>query len=164
VFLRFTFWCCVLQSCALCCVLLLSLALLELLLPSKLCMTARDPDLWRSLRGEKYKEDYEIKLIIGSLERSLVQPSSYGTPQWGVDSLELNLGKNCLVLCALFLLQFLLPFPLPQVLARSSLVFCSLYNYAIKRTNKCKNFLTSLTLLVLVFELIINLNPSIFEL
>jgi hypothetical protein len=71
---------------ALLCVFYSSLLLVfKIVLPSNLCTTTRDSDMWRSLWGDIFdKQDHGLKLIIGSLESDWVQPSSFGTPQRGV--------------------------------------------------------------------------------
>jgi hypothetical protein len=56
---------------------------------------ARDSNLWRFLANRKKRQGRKavvFKLIIGSLERGCVQPSSIGTPQRG--SRQVLLGRT----------------------------------------------------------------------
>jgi hypothetical protein len=77
-----------LHSCVVCCILalmcvLLSLVAIGVVAPINLCM-ARDSGMWRSLREESLRKNCDLKLIIGSLEKGWVQPTSFRTSQHGV--------------------------------------------------------------------------------
>jgi hypothetical protein len=104
---------------ALVCVLLLSLLLfLEIVLPSNLCTDARDSNLWRSLRRDNIRKNHGLKLIIISLERGWLQPSSFRTPQRGVGT-HLRLDRITIKIImsrVLDILRFALPL-YPLVLA-----------------------------------------------
>jgi hypothetical protein len=74
---------------------------------------ARDSNLWRSLRGDiiDIRKTMTLKLIIGSLNRGLVEPLSIGAPQRGV-SKHLRLDRMTVKIVmshVLILLRFLLP-------------------------------------------------------